>query len=845
MSGGVRLAVCAAAATLAAAGALLPLVDRSVWIVQAAFLLAIQTSVGVLARRVPLARALTVAAQALVGLLLLTVVFARAHAIGGLLPGPDVFQEFGQLLREGASDVGRYAIPAPTTTAIRLLLVGGVLVIGLVVDALAVTYRSAAPAGLPLLALYSVAAGLAEGTDWLWFLAAAAGYLLLLLAEGRDRLAQWGRVFGGGGARPGPAAHPLGPGQASAIAPVRTGRRIGALALGIALLVPAVLPTMGSGLLQADGRSTGEGGTSGGTGAVSPLVALQDSLRQPENREVLRYRTSTRNTGDLYLRIVTLDQFDGSTWRTSPGRPVTAVPDPLPTPAGLAPGVRTDPVNTSVAASGSYAQTYLPLPYPAEQVRIGGRWRYEPEGRMVVGGHAQTTRGARYQVTSLLVEPTAAQLSAAPAPPQRLLREYTKVPGSLPAVVARTAREVTAGAANPYQQAVKLQEWFAVDGGFRYDTEVRSGSGPAAIAKFLQAKEGFCVHFSFSMAAMARTLGIPARVAVGFTPGTPQADGSMSVGSKDAHAWPELYFEGAGWTRFEPTPSRGTPPEYTVAETPAGSDPGAPSPRPDRSAAPAAPAKPGDDCTPQLKKVDGCPALAQQPGVGTTDDGPPPGTVTAVVVAALVILLLPVLPMLWRRRVRARRLRPAGPRGGPGGVVPADASVGPASPGRGAGADGWPGPAVLPDDDPRETVERTLAAWRELTDSAWDYGILPDEAQTPRKAAARIVRIGALDGPAAESAVRVATAVEQALYAPAPRPVGALAAEVEAVRAGLRAAASRGARLRAVLAPRSAARVGWACSRRWSAALERLRTGRIVAVWRRAGGALRPSRQRG
>ncbi|SPE49296.1 Protein-glutamine gamma-glutamyltransferase [Streptomyces netropsis] len=835
MSGGIRLAVCAAAATLAAAGALLPLVDRSVWIVQAAFLLAVQTSVGVLARRVPLARALTVAVQALVALLLLTVVFARAHAIGGLLPGPEVFQEFGQLLREGASDVGRYAIPAPTTTAIRLLLVGGVLVIGLVVDALAVTYRSAAPAGLPLLALYSVAAGLAEGTDWLWFLAAAAGYLLLLLAEGRDRLAQWGRVFGGGGARPGPAAHPLGPGQGSAIAPVRTGRRIGALALGIALLVPAVLPTMDSGLLQAHGQSPGEGGTGGGTGAVSPLVALQDSLRQPENREVLRYRTSTQNTGDLYLRIVTLDQFDGSTWRTSPGRPVTEVPDPLPTPAGLAPGVRTDPVNTSVAASGSYAQTYLPLPYPAEQVRIGGRWRYEPEGRMVVGGHAQTTRGARYQVTSLLVEPTAAQLAAAPAPPQRLLREYTKVPGSVPAVVARTARKVTAGAANPYQQAVKLQEWFAVDGGFRYDTEVRSGSGPDAIARFLQAKEGFCVHFSFAMAAMARTLGIPARVAVGFTPGTPQADGSMSVGSKDAHAWPELYFEGAGWTRFEPTPSRGTPPEYTVAETPAGSDPGAPSARPDRSAAPSAPTRPDDECTGQLKKADGCPALAQQPGGGATDDGPPAGTVTAVVVAALVVLLLPVLPMLWRRRVRARRLRPA------------DASRrGPGEEAETAGPGGRPvSPAVLPDDDPAETVERTLAAWRELTDSAWDYGILPDDAQTPRKAAARIVRAGALDGPSAESAVRVATAVEQALYAPTPRPAGALAAEVETVRAGLRAAAGRGARLRAVLAPRSAARVAWACSRRWSAALERLRSGRIVAVWRRAGGALRLSRQRG
>lgn len=78
------------------------------------------------------------------------------------------------------------------------MVFGGVLLIGLAVDTLAVTFRSAAPAGLPLLALYSVAAGLSDGgTDWLWFLVAAAGYLMLLLAEGRERLSQWGRIFGG------------------------------------------------------------------------------------------------------------------------------------------------------------------------------------------------------------------------------------------------------------------------------------------------------------------------------------------------------------------------------------------------------------------------------------------------------------------------------------------------------------------------------------------------------------------------------------------------------------------------------------------------------------------------
>lgn len=247
MSGRARLTLCSAAATLLASCALLPLVEPATWLLQAAFLLAVQSGVGAAARRVPLARPLTVAVQALVTLMALTLVFARGHAVLGLVPGPDAFRHFGDLLQAGADDVGRYAIPAPLSDGIRLMVIGGVLVIGLAVDTLAVTFRNAAPAGLPLLALYSVAAGLFDGSaDWLWFLVAAAGYLMLLLAEGRERLSQWGRVFGGASHSPG---EPSGP-----VAPVRTGRRIGMAALGVALVVPLLpLPAIQDGLLGGTG----------------------------------------------------------------------------------------------------------------------------------------------------------------------------------------------------------------------------------------------------------------------------------------------------------------------------------------------------------------------------------------------------------------------------------------------------------------------------------------------------------------------------------------------------------------------------------------------------------------
>lgn len=812
MSGRTRLALCSTAATLLAAGALLPLVGSVTWFLQAAILLAVQSATGALARRVPLARPLTVLVQAVVTLLMLTLLFAADEAVAGFLPGPGAFERFGVLLQAGAQDVGQYTIPAPLTDGIRLMVVSGVLVIGLTVDALAVTFRSAAPAGLPLLALYSVAAGLSDGgAGWLWFVLAAAGYLLLLLAEGRDRLSRWGRVFGGGARRPGGLASGLEPSGSGAIAPVRTGRRIGALALGIALVVPAALPALSGGLLDGTGSGDGSGPGGGTISAVNPLVSLQNSLNQPNDREVISYRTNSEQTQDMYLRIVALDQFDGTSWKPAE-RGITDVPERLPEPGGLRTEVRTTEVQTNISAAGWYKQDWLPMPYPATQVNIDGRWRYEPVGRTLVGDRGQTTGGKQYEVKSLVIQPTADQLATAPAANATLTREFTSVPDSLPADVHATARRVTRGAANDYERAVKLQDWFASEGGFTYDTQVQAGSGVAAISRFLKQKEGFCVHFSFSMAAMVRTLGIPARVAVGFTPGGAQSDGTMSVGLRDAHAWPELYFEGVGWTRFEPTPTRGSVPEYTRE--------GAPTPDADASAAPEASASTdpsgapsasaSESCGRDQRQLGGCATDDTRALDGGGDDGPPLGTVLGLGLGALLLVTVPLLPLLWRTRIRAVRL-------GSAGRTETDA------------------------------MARTLAIWLEVTDTAWDYGVLPDDSLTPRKAAERIVRVGQLEPGPAESVHRVAAAVEQVLYAPHPRAATGLAEDAHQVRAGLRTGLSRISRLRALLAPRSAIRVSWAVSARRQALTRRLRINgqgqNRLDSW--AAALRRPRRQQG
>ncbi|WP_330329980.1 transglutaminaseTgpA domain-containing protein [Streptomyces sp. NBC_00536] len=787
MSGRARLTLFALLATLLTSGALLPLVHPATWIVQAAALAAVQSAVGAGARRIPLARPLTVAAQLVVTLLLLMLLFAGKGASTGSGPLSYLVTDFGGLYGQGMRDVGEFAMPAPLTDGIRLLLISGVLLIGLLVDMLAVTVRAAAAAGLPLLALYSVAAGLGGGggASWLWFVLSGCGYLLLLLAESRDRLTQWGRVFGGAAPGGRPARTGLSAGSRP-LAPVRTGRRIGAVALGLALAVPAALPALSSGLLDSQGGSGGGGGLGTGVAqAVNPLVALQDSLNTQDNREVLKYRTDSKELSDQYLRILSLDQFDGVKWEAS-ARPLSDVPQRLPNPPGLSRDLLAGSaeIRTSISASGTYAQRYLPMPYPATTVDVRGRWRFEPVGRTLVGEQLgkdkyQNAQGAQYTVRSVELRPTADQLAAAPPAAPEVLGENTRLPDNLPSVVADTARKVTQGTRGDYAKAVKLQDYFAVNGGFTYDTKVASGSGSQAIAKFLADKRGFCIHFSFSMATMARSLGIPARVAVGFAPGTKQGDGSVVVTMRDAHAWPELYFEGVGWTRFEPTPQRGSAPSYTRPDTPV-AQPSASAPvLPSASATDPAPApSQSQDCPQEQRRLGECGAAAASAGGGS--GGVPVGAILAWTAPAVAVALLPLVPLLWRRRVRSRRLRSGDP----------------------------------------------LEAWRELGDAAWDVGITPDEALSPRAAAARIVARGRLEGDPAEAVRRVAGAVERALYAPpsATPAAPALSPDVLAARAALLSTASRPTRLRALLAPRSAARVRWTAAARWSTLTQRATT---------------------
>ncbi|MDH6132641.1 transglutaminase-like putative cysteine protease [Kitasatospora sp. MAA4] len=801
-----RLTVYAALATAMATMCLSPLITPAGWVLTGFFLILVVALIGAGLRRLSVARPLVVLGQLVLSLWLVLLLSVPGRMTAGVLPGPDAARAVGDLLTAAGSEIQAYAIPAPASGGLNLLLTGSVALIAILVDALAVTYRRAALAGLPLLAMYSVGTGLAgsEASPVLWFMFSAGGYLMLLFAEGRDRLSRWGRVFRGAGSEPERGGATLSTG----------GHQIGLVALAVALLLPFLAPNWDLSLVSGGLADGGSGGRGGNINALNPVVSLTDGLRKPSNQNLITYHGDNPDLATAYLRITALDDFTGVEWKPA-SQPAQPVPSTLGTPEGLTADVESQPMETQVSLSPQLSSEWLPAPYPMIQASPPGDWRYEPQTRSLIADHGQKATGIRYTVTSLDLHPTADELRSASVAPQSIRATDLALPGNLPPVVKQTALQVTQGRTTDYDKAVALQNWFATSGLFTYSSSIDPGTGPDAIAKFLQDKKGFCVHFAATMAAMARTLQIPARVAVGFAPGTDQGNGTYVVGSKDYHAWPELYFQGAGWLRFEPTPSRGSAPDYTTAQTATAPSQSAEAPTSAPTARPSAAAPSGVDCTTTLRRLNECPAQhAPTSTTSATSSSGSSSQVPALIAGAVLVLLLLLSPMLWRTRLRRRRLGGGRRRTGSG-------------------------PGVL-------TEAQVLAAWTELIDSAWDLGIAPDDARSPRHTVQRLTEEGALDEAGQAAVGRVALAAERVLYARDPGQPTPLGPDVRAARQGLLASAGRRRRVRALLFPPSAARLAWRASDRLLTLRLRGRAAaaRVGEPLGRAAGVLRVVRRR-
>lgn len=784
-----RLTVTAAVATLLSSIGLYPLFIGWAWFWPGLGAVAVVAGAGALTRRFRLPAIFNLAGGLAALNLYLTTVYTAPEAFLWVVPTPASLARLGSLMGDGWNTANKYTAPVPLNDGVALLATLGVGLVASTVDLLAVRLRRAAPAGLPLLAMYSVPAAVRdESVSWIAFMLGAIGFMALLLADAREQVSGWGRhVLSVRWSEEVPGERP------DSRAMAGTGRRVGLAAVAIAVLLPMAVPGIHpKGLLGLSGTGDRPAG-SGTVRKPDPMVSLRRELQRPDDSVVLTYRTDDPGQPD-YLRLWALDLFESGQWTYSSfnGTPKDRIKNrDLPPAPGLTQDTPVRTVRTEIKMDRHAKDfEFLPLPYAPARVGISGDWRVHPASLMVYSLH-DVADGRSYTVTSKRPEPTAEQLQAAGEAPADIRSHYLAVSPEVQDSIQALARKHTKGAQTDYQRAMKLQQWFT-SSAFTYSLTAQPPDNANDLVDFLTKHQvGYCQQFAAAMAVLARSLGIPARVAAGYTAGSRDQNGTWVVRSRDAHAWPELYFEGVGWVRFEPTPGAGGGPGQGTATTPAyaetatgdtGSGQGGHAPP-----ATPSPAVTGGQATP------GAGPLGHRPDEGgltgtvpkrKTGPGVPLGWISAILLVLLILAAPMGVRLATRRRRWAQAIRPP---------AREPASRGPVRPRR-----------TWRDDPPADPAEAAHAAWAEMRADAIDHGLPWRSSDSPRSAAHHLAELLELAGPASAALDRIALAEERARYAPVPAPADTLRADVQVMRTVIAESVDRKTRLRARFVPPTA-----------------------------------------
>ena len=671
------------------------------------------------------------------GAIALTVFTARQAGRGWLLPTPDVWRAIDAFFTAALGEIRGGVAPLVPSPAIAVSVAAAAGLIAVVLDLVLVTLRTPLIAAVLVTAL-GAAPGVVvrQGANPVWFIGLALAILFFLHVRfappGSERPVAAMRDDEAAARRERPDA------------PLRT-RRLPAVVLGFlavlaALIVSPLLP------LSASGLNVG-----GGSTALSATLNLGQDLRRPS--PVTALTLITQDGTPPYLRIATLTRFDGSAWQ--PDRPTTV---PLSQGFGdvTAPeGVAVHRTKTTIRTAG-ISGSWLPVPYQATAVRgEDGSWSAAADNRTVIAANADAA-DQNYSIDTAVLQPTLDQIRASTSSGADAPAELRALPAGMPAIIADSARQVVGGATTDYDRLIALQTWFRA--GFRYSLQTPvddgfDGTNVDAVAKFLTVREGYCVHFAGAFALMARSLGMPTRIVVGYLPGTAtdrrSDDGKVvyEVSSDQLHSWPEVYFAGIGWVPFEPTATRGIPTAFTEDSTGTGA-----------SAAPSAGATPAPTSTGAAKD----PKNLDVPNAGAAGASTPAALqampVVWTILGVLAVLLIPALI----RRLQTVRRRAAAGRG--------DA----------------------------------VAAWTEVRATLQDLGLPASPAESPRARGERLVRERGVDPAAMDALVRAIERASYARQAAGSPPDGVdLRPPLDAVRARLHAHVSRRDRVAAALTPRS------------------------------------------
>jgi transglutaminase-like putative cysteine protease len=354
----------------------------------------------------------------------------------------------------------------------------------------------------------------------------------------------------------------------------RTRGAISLAATGLAFVVLAAAVTAGfaafgpnmRGRAIVDLRSLG---TRGGPRVIaSPLVGVESLLGTQSNAKLFTVRAEKPH----YWRLTSLESFDGSTW-SSNATYTDLNNDRVP--------VTTPPSVKAVAEKqeiriGEFESAWLPAAFAPQAVDSRTPLQYDRNsGSLFLSDSDDSLVNTTHRVTSVV--PTLGD-EVFDVKWSEVARQSTflELPKDFSLDVTLQARSI-AGSGGPASAALALQQFFR-GGSFVYDQSANYRGLPDPIASFLLTRRGFCQQFATTFAAMARAIGLPARVAVGFTFGDPgpPTEGSdvitWTVRGKHAHAWPEVWLGKLGWVAFEPTPGRGNPDTSEFSGVPADQD---------------------------------------------------------------------------------------------------------------------------------------------------------------------------------------------------------------------------------------------------------------------------------
>ena len=776
-------ATLAAIATLTAAWPASTLLAQPTWLGGTVLILAVIAVSGVGARSFALRGWQVLMVQLVCAILTVCAVYGRGHLWHGL-PTFETLGFFGKLTREALATVQTYAAPVPTRPGLAFMVACSLALVALAVDYLAVTRRSPSLAGLPLLtAFLSSAANSNSSLPVIFFLAAGAMWLVLLARQGNALLREWGTTV------------------AVARTPVREGlssqgmysnssiaRTLGVVALVAAVGLPVVLPQAPPAFLLSglgDRSSASRDGSD--TVGFSQSLDVASDLQSQSTVPVLQYRSTDPSPPPLRVSVSSVYDSERGLWAPQSESPRKLPGNrSVPAPSGLAAAIPRKPFTTKFEHN-RLEKPNLAAPYPLVSADLNGiGWGLARQTQDVKAAE----RPESYTVSYWRLEPTTAMLQGGSANLDLSdadtygdqdflgLGEDLTMDGRSSAFVSTLTDRLTADRASTYDKAMAIQQYLRADGGFTYNltlapaTKDRSGNDEDLdpITHFLVTKQGYCVQFATAMVMMARAAQIPARMAIGFLPGTP-SDGLWTVAASEAHTWPELFLDGIGWTRFEPTPSRGAPPGYAIPPPSSTSPSGGPSVGATAAPVPARSARPDTDNTSTGGTTPDAGLSLTSVLRGLTHGW---GLVLLGSLVALLGSLVVPTAARWRRRRELTTAR---------------------TPGR-----------------------RVEVQWELLTSSLGDLGIEPAPSRTPRQLRAYYDREAFLEGADSEALGRVVQTLESSRYATSvPVPDG-LAADAQQVLRAAAATRRRTDRVRAALWP--------------SGGLTQIRSARADLAWR-------------